>query len=182
MLATEVKKRWYKVWSLPSCVSENPTFAGVAFPRRTKTPISEVDGRTEWSVHQGGYVQLSDEEVQSVKDSIKREVQRILDHKSGRGKIFTLGTPNHIPHPTDEPMAFHVRMMAVDGPPEAIQGEGIIELDLPDEAKELLEDPEVRQVIRQNTRRKQSRMRVDDTPIDASQESRQGQTDKSPVS
>ena len=181
MMAT-ASRRWFKVWSLPGCVSENPTFGGIAFPRKTRVPISEVDGKTDWSSRQGDYVQLTEDQVQKIHAAIRREVQRVFDHKSGRGKIYVKESPNYIPYDEDKPMSEFVRMVEVAGPPEVYStDDGRID-DVPDEAKELLDDPEVRLAVRTNTRRKQNRMRVDDTPIDVptpGDESRQGQTDKS---
>ena len=118
----DLTRRWYHVWSDPSCVKYNVVLAGVSFPRTSMTREDGDNGETIWNTRKGHYVQLNQQQVDAVALALVKRVQRLDNPTTGAGNIYIVGHPNYQPHDDNEPLANHIGMkLCPDGPPKTVR-------------------------------------------------------------
>lgn len=105
---TKTKK--YRIGTKEDCPRQNYTIAGHCFPRYIER-LEEQGGETVRSREYGVVVDLTDVEVDAIKNAVAR---RVVREEGARRDILEIGSAGYSPSPSDVPMAEFLYMFPVE--------------------------------------------------------------------
>lgn len=110
------KRKRYWIGTLPDCPYWNVTVGGHTFPRHSGNPMYADDGSVMSGAYERGIeVELSDDELEGIVQSVGRRVMRPIGTSEKRGRILPIDGKTYQARPVDRPLGEFLYMVCLTG-------------------------------------------------------------------